>query len=920
MLTFEEILQSSYDIASQKNHELVTLEHLLASILLDPAIENLFNSIPDCDFKKLYEANAAYLDMPGNYPQLIYGMRPAATSLLKTIIKKAKTQEVFNKRDYVTSLDLLLAIYGTPDSAAAYWLDKFGPKRDDLINTALGENESESNAEILDTYCINLNAKAKDGKIDPLIGREIEVEKMAQILCRRTKNNIIMTGDPGVGKTIIVEGLAKRIVDNDVPEKLLNKIIYSLDIGSLLAGTKFRGDFEERVKQIITALQKTPNVILFIDEIHSIMGAGNAGGANGGVDAANMLKPALSRGEIRCIGSTTNEEYRKHIEKDRALIRRFQKIDIVEPNLEDSKKILRGIAPYYEKFHGVTYNPDAIDAAVDLTARYVQDRCLPDKAIDVIDSVAAWQAIKPSADRQTVITAKLIEEEVSRIARVPVNAVGKDDTDKLANLEPALKKEIFGQDVAIDALVNNMYISRSGLRDPEKPIGNFLFVGPTGSGKCLAGDQKITVQIPEALNKIILSHRSQKCKKDSIMLIETTVSISELFDALQEYELIKFEPGQEQFINSKILIKDENSNWTPILAGITKNDNGRLITFSNNETIHCADKHKIIKDSKKLEIFADQLIVGDTVKDADGDIHQITDISISNETLFYDLTVSNPTHLYQTSNKFVHHNTELSKKLASTLGIGFVRFDCSEYSEAHSVSKLIGSPPGYVGYSNGGAGSGLLVNAIEQHPHCVLLLDEIEKAHPSIYNILLQIMDYGKITNSDGKSISAKNVILILTSNLGAAASEKAGIGFGREIKENQSGEAVNMHFAPEFRNRLDDVIKFNKLSIENMRSIVDKYINQLNVQSAEKSVSVVLDDAAKKWLVEKGFDPAMGARPLARVIQKHIKLPLSKEMLFGQLKNGGGAIIHVEDNKLSFEYIVTPVKEETIEMESITA
>jgi len=726
---FDDVVERSYYIAATFNHECVTLEHLLAAILEDTEIQDLL-SRAKTDVNALIDANYDYLSDPINYSiSPVAGAIPAGTSVLRNVIQKAKTQSVFNKRD-VTSIDLLLAIYNTADSPAAFWLEKYGPKKADLLDIMSNGTDEETSKEVLDAYCINLNAKASKGKIDPIVGRETEIEKIAQILCRKTKNNVMMIGDPGVGKTAILEGLAKRIVDKNVPEKLQNKVIYSLDIGNLIAGTKFRGDFEERIKQIIAALQKSPNVVLFIDEIHMIMGAGSVG-STGSIDAANMLKPALSRGEFRCIGSTTLEEYRKHIEKDKALVRRFQKIDVVEPSIADAKRILRGIAPYYEKFHGITYDLAALDSAVELTARYIQDKFLPDKAIDIIDSVAAWQNIQPADKRKSHITVELVEQEVSKVAKVPVKTVSADDNEKLAELESSLKKVIFGQDAAIEALVNNMLISRSGLREVEKTIGAFLFSGPSGSGK-----------------------------------------------------------------------------------------------------------------------------------------------------------------------------TEVSKQLAKTLGIDFIRFDMSEYQEKHAVSKLIGSPPGYVGFSDGGSGSGLLVNALEKTPHCVLLIDEIEKAHPDIYSVFLQLMDYGTITNSNGKSVSARNAIVIFTSNLGATVVDKPVIGFNASNRDGEDIKAVKEHFTPEFRNRLDDIIKFNKLSIENMHSILDKYISALNAQTADKAVSVVLDEDAKKWIINKGFDAAMGARPLAKVIHTNIKQPLSREILFGKLKNGGGVIVHVENDKLTFEYV----------------
>ena len=735
----ENIVQRSYQLASMRKHELVTLEHLLSALLEDKELQKIITGTGgNLDHLKL--ENTAWLDDDTNHVLVKQDQyQPRHTTLLMNVIKKSKTQSIFSGKKEMEPVDLLLAMYGIPDSPASYFLDRYAPSRETLIDYLTQAMEldgdfmdiSESD-EILRMYCVNLNERAKKGKIDPLIGREREVETITQIIARRNKHNVIMIGDPGVGKTVIIEGLAKRIVEKDVPEILLDKVIWSIDISSLVAGTKYRGDFEDRMKQIIKALQSNPNAIAFIDEIHMIMGAGS-GGSSGSMDAANMLKPALSRGEIRCIGSTTHEEYRKHFEKDRALARRFQKLDVNEPSIEDSKRILHGIAKYYEDYHGVSYESAALDAAVELTAKHVHDRFLPDKAIDIIDSAAAWQKIKPADQQLQVITKREIETEVSRVAKIPVTTVKSAESDKLAKLDIDLKNSVFGQDTALDHLVDSIYMSRSGLREHDKTMGAFLFSGPSGVGK-----------------------------------------------------------------------------------------------------------------------------------------------------------------------------TEAAKQLALTLGIEFVRFDMSEFQERHSVSKFIGSPPGYVGYGDGSAGSGLLVNTLEKSPHCVLLFDEIEKAHPDVYNIFLQMMDRGVVTGSQGKTVSARNAVVVFTSNLGAAAMEKDIIGFGNAQTRDDDTKAINTFFTPEFRNRLDATIKFNKLSKDNMSRIVDKFLGQLNELSAKKHVNIVLDAVAKEWLTEKGFDPKMGARPLARVIAEHIKKPLSREMLFGKLKGGGAVSVTVKDDKLVFDYMLS--------------
>jgi ATP-dependent Clp protease ATP-binding subunit ClpA len=740
MNTFEQTIQRSYQLAAARQHELVTLEHLLAALLEDQDLVKLMKKA-NADTDALTKDTIAYLDDETRHVVVSGGVfQPRHTQLLMNVVKKAKTQSMFSGRNEVGPIDLLLAIFNIADSPASYFLDKHGPSKD-LLTETINRNQSvdademdEAEAiEVLETYCINLNQKAENGKIDPLIGREKEVEQITQVLAKRNKHNVIMVGDAGVGKTQIVEGLAKRIIENDVPESLADKTIWTVDIATLVAGTKFRGDFEERMRSIIRAFRSLPNAIMFIDEIHMIMGAGNGGGGNGSLDAANMLKPPLSRGEIRCIGSTTDDEYRKHFEKDRALVRRFQKLDIHEPSIEDSKRILRGIAKYYEQYHGISYENSALDAAVDLTSKYMHGKFLPDKAIDIIDSAAAWQRIRPSADRSKIITKRDIENEVGRVAKIPAQTVKTSEADKLAKLDQDIKSVIFGQDEAVDGLAQMIWLARSGLRESEKTVGSFLFSGPSGTGK-----------------------------------------------------------------------------------------------------------------------------------------------------------------------------TETAKQLSKTLGIEFVRFDMSEFQERHSVSKLIGSPPGYVGYSDGSAGSGLLINTLEKTPHCVLLFDEIEKAHPDVYNIFLQIMDNGMITGQNGKQASARNAIVIFTSNLGAADSERAVIGFGSTERTGEDVKAINEYFRPEFRNRLDGIVRFNKLSKENMNRIIDKFISQMNELSSKKRVNIVLDPAAKEWLINKGFDRSMGARPLSRCIQDNIKKPLAKEMLFGRLRQGGAVMVHVKDGKLEFQYMET--------------
>src|SRR6202046_1307070 len=581
----------------------------------------------------------------------------------------------------------------------------------------------------LSTYCVNLNKKALAGKIDPLIGRDSEIERTIQILCRRTKNNPLYVGDPGVGKTAIAEGLAKRIVEGDVPEVLAKSTIFALDMGSLLAGTRYRGDFEERLKAVVNELENQPGAILFIDEIHTVIGAGATSG--GAMDASNLLKPALASGNLRCIGSTTYKEFRNYFEKDRALVRRFQKIAANEPTLEDSVKILRGLKTNYERHHKVRYTDEAIRAAVELSARYIHDRKLPDKAIDVIDEVGASRMLLPEHKRRKTVTLRDVEEMVAKIARIPPKSVSADDKETLRNLERDLKSMVFGQDRAIEALSAAIKLARAGLREPEKPIGNYLFCGPTGVGK-----------------------------------------------------------------------------------------------------------------------------------------------------------------------------TEVARQLAATMGIELIRFDMSEYMERHSVSRLIGAPPGYVGFDQGG----LLTDAIDQHPHAVLLLDEIEKAHQDLFNILLQVMDHGKLTDHNGKTVAFRNVLLIMTTNAGASDLAKEAIGFGRDTRQGEDDDAIKRLFTPEFRNRLDATIGFGGLTREIVGHVVEKFLMQLEAQLADRNVTIEASSAAKEWLAERGYDKLYGARPLARVIQEYIKKPLAEELLFGKLVKGGSVKVTMKDDKLAFEIIEASV------------
>ena len=750
----EQTLHRALSLASERRHEYATLEHLLLGLADDTDAATVLRAC-GVDLDKLRSDLSEFLDKDLAGLATDRAGDPKPTAGFQRVVQRAAIHVQSSGRDEVTGANVLVALFSERESHAVYFLQLQDMTRLDAVNfishgiakapgrsaqrpvqgtgsqpEAHQEQEREEkpnrrNQDALTNYCVNLNKKAMAGKIDPLIGREPEIERTIQILCRRTKNNPLYVGDPGVGKTAIAEGLAKRIVEGDVPEVLARSTIYALDMGALLAGTRYRGDFEERLKAVVSELENQQGAILFIDEIHTVIGAGATSG--GAMDASNLLKPALASGNLRCIGSTTYKEFRNYFEKDRALVRRFQKIDVNEPTLEDSVKILRGLKSNYEKHHNVRYTDEAIRAAVELSAKYINDRKLPDKAIDVIDEVGACRMLLPEHKRRKTVTLRDVEEIVAKIARIPPKSVSADDKETLRNLERDLKSMVFGQDRAIEALSAAIKLARAGLREPEKPIGNYLFCGPTGVGK-----------------------------------------------------------------------------------------------------------------------------------------------------------------------------TEVARQLASTMGIELIRFDMSEYMERHSVSRLIGAPPGYVGFDQGG----LLTDAIDQHPHAVLLLDEIEKAHQDLFNILLQVMDHGKLTDHNGKTVDFRNVVLIMTTNAGASDMAKEAIGFGREGRDGEDEDAIKRLFTPEFRNRLDATIAFAGLTPEIVGRVVEKFVMQLEAQLADRNVTIELSSAAKEWLAERGYDRLYGARPLARVIQEYIKKPLAEELLFGKLVKGGSVKVTLKDGKLDFEII----------------
>ena len=747
--SLEQALHHAIKLASDRHHEYATLEHLLLALMDDADASQVMKAC-NVDMDALKKSVQKYIEEDLSTLVLDDSDEAKPTTGFQRVVQRAVLHVQNSGRDEVTGANVLVALFTERESHAVYFLQEQNMNRLDAVSyishgiakrpgmsqpkQARGAEEEEESekqpkqgTEALEAYCVNLNEKAKSGKVDPLIGRAAEVDRTIQILCRRQKNNPLFVGDPGVGKTAIAEGLARKIIRGEVPEVLRGAVIYSLDMGSLIAGTRYRGDFEERLKTVVKELENLKGAILFIDEIHTVIGAGATSG--GAMDASNLLKPALAQGTLRCIGSTTYKEYRQYFEKDRALVRRFQKIDVAEPTVEDSVKILMGIKSYFENYHKLRYTADAIKAAVELSAKYINDRKLPDKAIDVIDELGASQMLLPESRRKKVVNVRDVEEIVAKIARIPAKSVSKDDAEALKTLEADLGRVVYGQDVAISALASAIKLARAGLRQPEKPIGSYLFSGPTGVGK-----------------------------------------------------------------------------------------------------------------------------------------------------------------------------TEVAKQLANILGVEFLRFDMSEYMERHTVSRLIGAPPGYVGFDQGG----LLTDGVDQHPHCVLLLDEIEKAHGDLYNILLQVMDHGKLTDHNGKKIDFRNVVMIMTTNAGASDAAKDAIGFGRGKREGEDEEAIKKLFTPEFRNRLDSIITFAPLTRNTIDKVVEKFVLELEAQLADRDVTFDLTPEATRWLGEKGYDDAFGARPLARVIQDNIKKPLADEILFGKLKDGGTVrvLLDREKDKLAFEFI----------------
>jgi len=732
----ESVLDKAMEYASERSHEYVVLEHLLLALSNEKEIQSLITDV-DGDIEQIMTDCMDYLDNKLKDIVVESSDAPRKTSALERVFNRAVTQVIFSGRKKLTIKDIFVSLLSEKNSYALYFLKKNNITRQNIIEQLtkerygedVGLQERQQGGEPgggirFEDYCTDLNKEAKEGRIDTLIGREPELDDIVHILARRKKNNCIVVGEPGVGKTAIAEGIAKKIIDKQVPDAIKDKTVYSLDVASLVAGTKFRGDFEERAKVVLEKLQKKKDVILFIDEVHMIMGAGSAGQSN--MDFGTLLKPILAKGKLLCIGTTTIEEYRENFEKDRALMRRFQRLDLGEPSKTDAKLILNGILTYYEKFHQAKYDEGCVDLAVDLADRFIHNKFLPDKAIDVIDAAGA----KAKLAQAPSVTKHMIQQQVSKISNVPMDVIDEKQTDNYAGLEGKVKTKVYGQNEAIEKLVDSIMIAKAGLRPDNKPIGSYLFVGPTGVGK-----------------------------------------------------------------------------------------------------------------------------------------------------------------------------TEVCRQLAEALGIKLLKYDMSEYQERHSVSKLIGAPPGYVGYAEGSIGSGQLINDVEDNPNCVLLLDEVEKSAPEVLQVLLQVMDDGKLTSSTGKTVMFNKVILCLTSNLGAQASEKPPMGIGVPDSVNKTDDFVKDFFAPEFRNRLDATIQFNKLSKDNILKIVHKVKDETNEMLKDKKVILVLDDSAASWIADKGFDPAMGARPMQRIFDQNIKRPVSKEILFGKLINGGTVVVKAENNELKIEY-----------------
>lgn len=1070
----EKMVERAVQVANDNNHEYVTLEHVLLSLLHEKEINEILLAVGGQPSKIKAELVQFLGDPNLKKPDHLKSVPAKRTALLNRVFQRALTQLVFSGRNEINNESVLLSIFSEETSHAYYFLSKNGINREKIIThlRKLEETQDQGDESFLEQYCRNLNKEASNDKIDPVIGREREIKDTIEILARRKKNNVIYVGEPGVGKTAIAEGLAVKILNKEVPKALQDRVVYSLDIGALLAGTKFRGDFEERLKGVLDQIKKLGNCIMFIDEIHMILGAGSTTGSQ--MDAANLLKPMLAKGELMCIGATTYDEFHEHFEKDKALLRRFQKYDIKQPSVEETKQILAGVIGQYEKFHKVKYDEGTVDLCVDLADRYIKTKFFPDKAFDIMDAAGAKAKLleQPSVSKDNIL------EQAAKLAKMPVEMIDIKENATLVNLSPRLKNKIYGQDAAIDVLVEAVYLAKAGLRNPSKPIGNFLFTGPTGTGKAqplyskiktptgwiTMGDVKLgdIVSTPDGKTSEIVGlfpqgtkdiyritfsdgRTAESCKEHLWNVYNKHWSKKWKTISLEEMIKLKNETKGDYYI--PLINSDESNNIDlsidPYFLGSMLGDGGmsqRSLTFSS------ADEEMIILLSERLdtdyeikhrnnydysvrrknqirdnngyfvnsyvtnlrtmgllgtdsytkfipEIYKnaslkqkEDLIAG--LVDTDGYIDRNGSISIStsskqmskdiqemiwsmggiakitskipiythngekkkgrrnyNVSIRYPeprnlsklsrkrniipenyqykdlklriekiefigqeeaqcIMIDHPDHLYITDNYVVTHNTYTAKKLAEVLGIHFARFDMSEYMEKHTVSKLIGAPPGYVGHGEGKAGEGQLIQVIDDNPNCVLLLDEIEKASPEVMPVLLQVMDDGRLTSSKGKTVDFSNVIIILSANLGSADAEKLRIGFGDQDNSQAVDAEIKRFFTPEFRNRLDATIKFNKLTMNEMNLIVNAEIEKTEAMLAPKNITLNVTQQARDYLASRGYDPKMGARPFERLFEKEVKKPLSSMILFTNLGSGGHVLIDSTGDQLSISHI----------------
>jgi ATP-dependent Clp protease ATP-binding subunit ClpA len=1079
------MIERAVAIANDNNHEYVTLEHILLSLLHEKDVNELILSINGQPAKIKADVIQFLGQTELKKPEALKDVPAKRTAVLQRTFQRALTQLVFSGRNELSNEAVLLSILSEETSHSHYFLGKNGVSREKII-AQLRKSEEKAAVEgtgetPLDLFARNLNREATDGSIDPVIGREREVKDTIEILARRKKNNVIYVGEPGVGKTALAEGLALKIIKKEVPKALQDKIVYSLDLGALLAGTKFRGDFEERLKGVLDQVKKLGNCIMFIDEIHMILGAGSTTGSQ--MDAGNLLKPMLAKGQLMCVGATTYDEFHEHFEKDKALLRRFQRYDIEQPTAEETKLILAGIAYQYEKFHDVTFEAGTLDMCVDLAARYMKQKFFPDKAIDIMDSAGAIAKLQ----EEKVVTIAMVLEQASKLAKVPAQMMDLKENDALANLAPRVKNVVYGQDLAIDNLVASIFLSKSGLRNPTKPIGSFLFTGTTGTGKAQPLYSKIKtpdgwttmgeisvgdlVSTPDGKTSSVLAlfpqgnrdvyeitfadgRKARSCKehlwnvynkhwrnKWKTIPLEEVIRLKNETKAEYYIQLLKDTPELDAklgidpyllgallgdgYLDKVVMFTTADECLVEKLNVIVKEDgtfvktSGYDYVFRPNDkspkrcrkgefrsrlktnladmnllgtrsdtkfipqeylesskqqklqllqglldTDGCVDKHGSISFTTVSKIMAGQ--VSEIIKSIGGiskirtkipsytykgerklgkiaytvsirysspkslmslqrkidnisDAYQYADLKlrihsvekVSNEAV-QCIAIDHPDHLYITDDYVVTHNTYTAKKLAEALGVKFIRFDLSEYMEKHTVSKLIGAPPGYVGHGEGKMGEGQLIQAIDTNPNAVLLLDEVDKAHPDVMTVLLQVMDDGRLTSAKGKTVDFSNVIIIMSANLGSADAERLKIGFADQDNSDVVEKEIKRFFSPEFRNRLDAIVKFNKLTMVEMNLIVNAEVEKTEVLLAPKNITLNVTQQARDWLAKNGYEPMMGARPFERLFETKVKMPLSKEILFGRLMNGGRANVDMAGDEIRVT-VLDPMVEETI-------